>query len=371
MRNKAQHSARRKMQSTPYSLQAITESSSLVSEKADVLVRRMKTAALSNPHGQVDAYHLCGLFSFEVICKIGFGKDFGDNADGESSKLLKSMDESAKVLPLMVIFPFLKTWGIGKYFPGFVGSVFGSFEYWQLKTRDLVRSFKQQSLQGFMFSPLVTNVDQFLGRQLTEDEQVEEALGLMFAGSGTTSSTLTYMLFALSLPESQEYQARLREELTQTPDNYEDVKDLPFLNAVIKETMRFYPTIISTLPRVLTTELLVSNHVLPQGTRVGMQNYVHHRDAAVFPQPEKFIPDRWINATKEMEATLTPFSLGPRNCMGQNLARAELYAATNKVFRQLEVRLDSTMTREDMHMEDRFNVAPRSRKLLVQIKVLD
>lgn len=137
------------MQSTPYSQQAILESGSLVGDKADVLVRRMKAAALTDPLGQVNAYHLCGLFSFEVICKIGFAKGFGDNVDGESSKLLKSMDESAKVLPLVshslqlalfavililqtVIFPFLKTWGIGKYIPGFVGSVFGSFEYWKL-----------------------------------------------------------------------------------------------------------------------------------------------------------------------------------------------------------------------------------------------
>ncbi|CZR58187.1 uncharacterized protein PAC_08078 [Phialocephala subalpina] len=370
MRDKTQHSSRRKMQSTSYSQQAILESGSLVGDKADILVRRMKAAALTDPLGQVNAYHLCGLFSFEVICKIGFAKDFGGNVDGESSKLLKSMDESAKVLPLTVIFPFLKTWGIGKYIPGFVGSVFGSFEYWKLKTREIVQTFTEESPEGFIFSPLVTIVDQSLGRRLTEDERVEEALGLMFAGSGTTSSTLTYLLFALSLPESQEYQRRLRDEVREAPDNYQDIKDLPFLNAVIKETMRLYPTIISTLPRVLTTELLVSNYVLPQGTRIGMQNYVHHRDPAVFPKPDKFLPDRWMDATKEMEAALTPFSLGPRNCIGQNLARAELYEATNKIFRQLEVRLDPSMRREDMHMEDRFNIAPRSRKLIVQIKAL-
>ena len=100
-RDKTQHSSRRKMQSTPYSQQAIMESSYLVGEKADLLVRRMKAAALSDPSGQVNAYHLCGLFSFEVICKVGFAKDFTDNADGESSKLLKAMDESAKMLPIV------------------------------------------------------------------------------------------------------------------------------------------------------------------------------------------------------------------------------------------------------------------------------
>jgi len=64
----------------------------MISDKADILVRRMKAAALSDPLGQVNAYHLCGLFSFEVICKMGFAKDFSDDPNGESSKLLKAMD---------------------------------------------------------------------------------------------------------------------------------------------------------------------------------------------------------------------------------------------------------------------------------------
>ncbi len=100
--------------------------------------------------------------------------------------------------------------------------------------------------------------------------------------------------------------------------------------------MRLYPTNITTLPRVLDRYLMVGKHVLPTGTFVGMQNYVHHRDAGLFPHPDEFLPDRWLKAdtkVKDMEATLTPFSLGPRSCIGQNLARAELYLATSKIFR--------------------------------------
>lgn len=87
------------------------ESESFIGEKADILVRRMKAEALSNSTRQLNFYHLSGLFSLEVICKIAFAKDFGDNPDGHSSKLLKSMDETAKTLPLVrrpsTIFMFL------------------------------------------------------------------------------------------------------------------------------------------------------------------------------------------------------------------------------------------------------------------------
>jgi cytochrome P450 len=91
--------------------------------------------------------------------------------------------------------------------------------------------------------------------------------------------------------------------------------------------MRLYPTIISTLPRVLDVELMVGNgkYRLPAGTKIGMQNYVHHRDPEVFPAPEQFLPERWLGgSTKEMVGALTPFSLGPRSCLGQNLGAGRI-----------------------------------------------
>ncbi|KAL3449621.1 cytochrome P450 [Aspergillus insuetus] len=127
----------------------------------------------------------------------------------------------------------------------------------------------------------------------------------MFAGSGTTSTTLTYLLYAISSPENAAIQNRLREEVLSLPTNDTlALRNSAYINAVIKETFRLYPTIISTLPRIVTEPFQIENITLPAGTVVGMQNYVHHRDPTVFPRPDEFRPERWLDSTKEMELSL-------------------------------------------------------------------
>jgi len=207
----------------------------------------------------------------------------------------------------------------------------------------------------------------FLGRRLNNEEFVEEAMGIMFAGSGTTSSTLTYLLYAISRPENRAVQERLREEIQSTTDQIDAIRNLPYLNAVIKETFRLYPTIISTLPRTLDEPLTLEGYILPAGTIISMQNFVHHRDRAIFADPDFFLPERWLESTKEMEAALTPFGIEPRSCIGQNLAWEELYIAISVVLNRVALSLGEEMREEDMEMEDRFNIAPKGKKLMLKV----
>ena len=363
------------MQNRPYSQQAINDNEVSLIELAERFVQRIARNSKSSSSGTTDVYPLCGLFSFEVICKIGFNTDICAVSEEEGFIFLKAMDDSAKVLPIDAAFPFLKKYGLGEHVPGLIGHTFKQFKNWETLTRDLFRGFEQDSKgdgnQKFMGTPLLMNEDSFLGRRLSEDEAVEEAMGIAFAGSGTTSTTLLYLLYNLSRPENKKFQIQLREELGAVGEKLNDIKDLPYLNAVIKETMRLNPTIISTLPRTLDVPISIeeASIVLPRGTIAGMQNYVHHRDAEVYPNPDKFDPSRWIgiDASSDMEKALTPFSLGPRNCIGQILARTELLLATSLLFRKLDLSLNASMKDDDMEMEDRFNIAPRKRKLLLDV----
>ncbi|KAL2848908.1 cytochrome P450 [Aspergillus pseudoustus] len=112
-----------------------------------------------------------------------------------------------------------------------------------------------------------------------------------------------------------------------------------------------------------------NNITLPSDTVVGMQNYVHHRDASVFRLPELFQPERWLESTKEMDLCLAPFSLGRRNCIGQNIAWEELYLAIDAVMRGgFTMMVSKEMRSGDMDMEDHFNVAPKGHRLLLEIK---
>ncbi|OOQ87506.1 hypothetical protein PEBR_20328 [Penicillium brasilianum] len=335
----------------------------------------MRLGAKNSPTRTVDVFELCGLYSLGVICEAAFAMDMSaENAD-RLKLLMKAMDDSAKTLPLTSIMPWLRSAGLGLKLPGPVGHAFRQTQYWETRAHEMVTHLMRvtgngtESLEKNLLAPLLNGVDSFLGRKLTKDELVEEAMGIMFAGSGTTSTTLTYLFYAISLPENSAIQTKLREEVLSLPDD--DILALrnnDYINAVIKETFRLFPTIISTLPRIVTETFQMENLTLPTGTVVGMQNYVHHRDPSVFPEPNMFRPERWLESTKEMELSLTPFSMGRRNCIGQNLAWDELYLAVDSVMRApFKLLLGKEVKSGEMDMEDRFNIAPKGRRLMLEI----
>ena len=377
LQHKEAHLARRKLQTHSYSQQNVLHNETLIGEKADVLVRRIINAATISHSGKTaDVYDLNGLFSLEVILKCTFNRNYGDSPGGDSLTLLKAMETGILAGVIMTIFPFI-TRRVGSYLPGYPSYCFRQMALWESMTKELSEQFQRDEAAAdkttrFMMTPLLESDDAYLGRKLTQDELLEEVMGVIFAGSGTTSTTLTYLIYALARDKT--IQDKLRKELQNVDETLKDLQTLPLLTAVIKETMRLYPAIISTLPRVLDSPVTVGKHILPEGTFVGMQNYVHHRDSTLFGQPDDFWPERWLaddsDKMKIMNTALTPFSVGTRNCAGQNLAKAELYLATSKIFKRLRLSLNCEMTDRDMEMEDFFAVAPKGRRLLIDVEVL-
>lgn len=392
-RNKAQHAARRKMENDPYSLQAINQHEPVIWNKAHIFLKRIISEAAASSSHSVDVHPLCGLFSLEVICQVAFDNDLDAESTAPGLNFLHAMSQAAMITPLTDTFPLLAHTKLSESLPGIIGKAFSQRRQWEETTRAIYTSFKRQSEQTgrggkekFLASPFVHKIDDFLGRRLTEDEGLEEAMGLAFAGSGTTSTTIVYILYHLSRPENRAMQLRLREELCSPDGSAASVTDLPYLNAVIKEAMRLNPSLMGTLPRILTTTVVADTDddhvqagtkhkplVFPPGTRIAMQNYVHHRNPKVYPDPHSFNPDRWLGTTgssSAAEKAFTPYSLGPRNCIGQNLANLELRVATALLFRNLDFRLNPTMREEDMEMEDRFAALVRGGKLLLDVERL-
>jgi cytochrome P450 len=101
---------------------------------------------------------------------------------------------------------------------------------------------------------------------------------------------------------------------------YTVLEKLPYLIAVIKEGLRLSYGIPGRLPRVIETPSATFNgYTVPKGTTVGMSLWTMHRDPKVYPEPEKFIPDRWRdheNSKKLENKYFVPFSKGSRQCVG-------------------------------------------------------
>jgi cytochrome P450 len=123
---------------------------------------------------------------------------------------------------------------------------------------------------------------------LSKDELVGDAGAYIIAGSDTTSNTMTYLTWEMCRNPSMK--ARLVEELASLPEGYrdEDLKTLPYMNQVIMETLRCYAAAPSLLPReVPATGCEIDGYFMPPGTIVQTQAYSMHRNAEIYPDPER------------------------------------------------------------------------------------
>lgn len=126
-----------------------------------------------------------------------------------------------------------------------------------------------------------------------------------------------------------EIQERLRKEVSEAVEadggeiKYDTILSLPFLDAVINETLRVYPP-VSIIERICVKDYKIEslNMTMTKGSKINVPIYAIHHQEEFFPDHDKFDPDRFMpeNVGKIIPNTYIPFMTGPRNCMGQRFA---------------------------------------------------
>ncbi|KAK4959165.1 hypothetical protein LTR10_003964 [Elasticomyces elasticus] len=187
---------------------------------------------------------------------------------------------------------------------------------------------------------------------------------MLAAGSSTTSHTATFVCWELTHhPEASE---KLRMELAEAfPGEMEEQKlmDLPYLDAVIRETMRLMPMIPGPLERFLPESVEISGITIPAGVVASTAARDQGHLSEVFPRPDEWLPERWLNApTERMHLNWTPFGYGSRACPGSNLAMTELKYMIGIIFRQFKVLppVDPGRRQEKLDLGDVFVSGERS-----------
>lgn len=174
--------------------------------------------------------------------------------------------------------------------------------------------------------------------ELSDERLSREAQVLIGSGTITTAGTMAFLVYYIA--SNPAIKKRLQEELKPVMADYPrkkptwaQLEKLPYLQALIKETLRYDPFFFSfqatdmyslsygtmhRRPRVSPTQpLRFKQWVIPAGVPVGMSAYFAHRDAGIFPSPQEFKPERWLgNVTTEMNRNFIPFSRGSRHCLG-------------------------------------------------------
>jgi cytochrome P450 len=211
----------------------------------------------------------------------------------------------------------------------------------------------------------------------TLDRLTAEGQTVVAAGSLTTAQYLQVTFFHLL--SNPEILRRLKSELAVTVPNPDSIppsqklEQLPYLSAVICEGFRISLGTLARLTRVAPDRDLVFNEwTIPAGTPIGMSSTANHTNPELFPDPQRFDPERWLNGStrdRSKEKYLVNFSKGTRACLGINLAQAEIHLTIASVVRRFELELFET-TRDDVEIEhDFFNPFPRLDSKGVQVLV--
>ncbi|EEU33959.1 uncharacterized protein NECHADRAFT_97923 [Fusarium vanettenii 77-13-4] len=364
MTNPREHAQRRKLFAPLLSNSALMRNwFDTIVDKVDVTIEKMKRQQLQE--GQVDIFKWWTFMTADVISHLAFGEPLGMLEQ-------ERIEDSTKLGLVGAELPFVRSLLEWTPIRSVRDIVNADVEVQSLATDVMTKTLRDGIGTTNIFSKMVAEKERE-AQALSDYQLAYEAGGLIVAGSGTTAVSLTYLVWAvLSQPAVQ---ARLESELEKLPAGFSDsdLEALPYLAAVIEETLRLYGAAPGALPRVVPEGgAKLAGYFIPQGIIVSTQAYTYHRDPEAYPEPENFVPERFLNASGQFKAPKTgvyaPFGAGSRTCIGIHLARIELRHGACFFFRECKgARLAPQTTPLSMEMVNYFLISPRSEQCWVTL----
>lgn len=169
------------------------------------------------------------------------------------------------------------------------------------------------------------------GRTMDDRELRDQLLTLILAGHETTATSLAWTLERLTRHPAALAKAVRAADASAAGDPAGD----EYLDAVVKETLRIRPVIFSSA-RVLTEPTEVGGYLLPAGTTVDVSIGLVHASAALYPDPDRFDPDRMLGASLS-PTTYLPFGGGNRRCLGAMFATVETHVVLREILRRVDL----------------------------------
>nr|XP_060627549.1 cytochrome P450 2J2-like [Anolis sagrei ordinatus] len=294
---------------------------------------RFLAGAIENEKGQpFDPHHEIDNAVSNIICSITFGNRF-DYHDSQFQKLLHLVYEAGAIYQsiwaqLYNIFPTFM-----KQLPGPHQTIFKNREQLKCFVRKIIKKHQEN------WNPLETRdfIDAYLNEMAKEDVSssfheenlLQSAIDLFNAGTETTSTTLRWALLYMAIyPEIQErVQSEIDSVIGQSrPPAMADKDNLPYTNAVIHEIQRISNILPFSVPRLATNNTEIAGFHVPKGTLLicNIASVLFDKDE--WDTPKKFNPNHFLsNGQFRIREAFIPFSAGKRACLGERLARTELF----------------------------------------------
>ncbi|KAK9775959.1 putative Cytochrome P450 [Seiridium cardinale] len=335
--NQERHAAIRRVFSPAFSEKALKAQEPMFIKYADLMVRNGRNA------GTVNVTELLNFTTFDIMAELAFGDSLGLLEKGAYSSWVATVFNTVKVLPMIQMiefYPILR------------------------KTFALIEPKSITAMRLDHFNHTVTRVEKRLkegsdkpdlwnlveqSNTLTMEEMYNNAELFMTAGTETTGTPTASLLTGLTyyLLANPDKKRMLTEEVRRRFQSNEDITfeglaGLEYLNACLKEGLRVYPSIPSAIPREIADGgNIVLGKWLPGGTRQISGKFVPNEYAR--RNPDEFVPERWLGDPEykdDNREAHQPFSIGPRNCLGMNMAWHEMRLLLGKLLYNFDIDSD-------------------------------
>ncbi|ORY90987.1 cytochrome P450 [Syncephalastrum racemosum] len=340
MTNPHEHKQRRRVLSPAFSVKYLNSLEPYMVSTTEALLQRIdsdiKATKQADGYGTTDIWVLLQCLALDVIGETAFGSTFHMLENSQHFVPL-TISKLMKYSSFLVTHPF-------------IGALRTAFSVSQSLTQiRRLGEFMTQIIQARIDAGEAGRRDDILQilidsqKALDKDDRLSipaianETILFLVAGSETTSNTTGFAF--IRLLEKPDQLAKLRAEIDAVPlepgqnvFRHEQLKELPYLNAVIHETLRIDSIATDGLERRLAKDTVLGGRVMvPKGTIVNLGIYHAHMNPEYWPEPLEFLPERWIDEDNKFNAkdkdAFYPFSLGPRNCIGKGFAMQEMRLA--------------------------------------------
>jgi len=310
-----------------------------------VISHAMQRIDASRKNGPVDLQELFRQMTLDVIGHVGFDQDLG-GLDG-TGPIPALVEEGFKFVEDLLFKPHLTLYMM--LFPNsepalkILANMENMLKEWKQITENFMSRPYPDDNNNALWASLRKIIDPDTGEPVTTEKISGDVGTLVIAGMDTTGHQLAWILAILSdHPETvQKIMDELCSHQLSGPDardiQFEDLTELKYLNAVIRECMRLLTSAQSMSIRQTTEDMTISGYRVPKGTQIFVPENVYTQLEPFFDDPEVFRPERWIK--EEAKEDFFPFSVGPRDCIGQRLAMFEMQVTLIRVLPKYRFKL--------------------------------
>ncbi|KAJ6127323.1 hypothetical protein N7523_002935 [Penicillium sp. IBT 18751x] len=347
--NDEQHTRMRRLLTHAFSSKALSKQESILHTYADMLIEKLAGLLGQEQAPVVDLTRWFNYTTFDLTGDLAFGETFGCLAEHRYHWWVVIILDAVKASSYLKIF-----WFYPILLPLIVFLIPRHLMQKRMDSFNLSVEKVRRRLQSGITRPDFTSYilkHSKDGKGLTPSEIDANAAVFVLAGSETTAALLSGCVYYLLL--HQDKYLRLVGEIRGNFDKASDIAlsaiaEMPYLNAVLAETMRIYPPIPAMLPRVVPEGgAFINGKHVPGGVSVSISLYSAFHSPDNFLLPNTFLPERWLDSPEsrpfksDKKEAFQPFSYGPRNCLGQHLANAEMRLILTKVLFNFDLELET------------------------------